>query len=170
MAIASVACTTSALVCMLLARTMFRETFAGREPALLKAVGASIASSSAKSLLIVCLFRLSPVVPFCWSNYLFGLTEVGASPYIAGTLIGTLPAITAFVSAGVLTKNIAAGSAAAPPALIAVGLCATVAVLAALGKISQQELNKMADGAAGCDKGADGAAEAGATSGSSKRW
>jgi len=66
-------------------------------------------------------------------------------PYVAGTWLGTLPAITAFVSAGVLTKNIAAGSASAPPGLIAVGLGATLAVLITLAKISQQELNKMAD-------------------------
>jgi len=41
----------------------------------------------------VCLVGLSRVVPFCWSNYLFGLTEVRVLPYIAGTWIGTLPAI-----------------------------------------------------------------------------
>jgi len=144
-AIASVAATASALVCMLTARTVLREMFAGKEPPLLKAVASSIAASDSKSLFIVSLFRLSPVVPFCWSNYLFGLTEVRLLPYVVGTWLGTLPAITAFVSAGVLTKNIAAGSASAPPGLIAVGLGATLAVLITLGKVSQQELNKMAD-------------------------
>lgn len=145
-AVASVAATSSALICMLMARNLLRATFAGKEPPLMQAVGSSIASSDTKSLFIVSLFRLSPVVPFCWSNYLFGLTEVRVLPYVFGTWIGTLPAITAFVSAGVLSKNIAAGTATAPPELIALGLGATLAVLITLGKISQQELNKMAEG------------------------
>jgi uncharacterized membrane protein YdjX (TVP38/TMEM64 family) len=44
------------------------------------------------------------------SNYLFGLTEVRVMPYVAGTFLGALPAISAFVSAGTLAKNIAAGT------------------------------------------------------------
>ena len=96
-------------------------------------------------MFVVTLFRLSPVVPYCWSNYLFGLTQVSLLPYVAGTWLGTLPAITAFVSAGVLTKNIAAGTASPPSALIALGAGATLAVLVTIGKISQHELSKMAD-------------------------
>jgi hypothetical protein len=65
-------------------------------------------------------------------------------PYVAGTWVGTLPAISAFVSAGVLTKNIAAGSASAPPGLLALGLGATLAALVTIGKIAQSELQKMA--------------------------
>jgi hypothetical protein len=41
-----------------------------------KAVASSIAASDSKSMFIVTLMRLSPVVPYCLSNYLFGLTEV----------------------------------------------------------------------------------------------
>lgn len=148
-AIASVAATTSALMCLLTSRHVLRDMFVGKEPPLLKAVASSIAASDQKSLLIVLLFRLSPVVPYCLSNYLFGLTEVRILPYLAGTWMGTLPAISAFVSAGVLTKSIANGTASAPTELLVLGFVATVCVLTALGKISQQELNKMADAAGG---------------------
>ena len=144
-AIASVAATSSAVMCMLISRSFLRERFEGKEPPLLKAVASSIASSRSKSMFVVTLFRLSPVVPYCWSNYLFGLTQVSLLPYVAGTWLGTLPAITAFVSAGVLTKNIAAGTASPPSALIALGAGATLAVLVTIGKISQHELSKMAD-------------------------
>ncbi len=144
-AVASVAATTSALICMVTGRNLLRESYADNQPALMKAVGTSIASSDTKSLLIVTLFRLSPVVPFCFSNYLFGLTEVRVLPYVIGTWIGTLPATAAFVGAGTFAKNIADGSASMPSSLMAVGCAATLAVLVTIGQISQQELNKMAD-------------------------
>jgi len=169
-AISSVAATSSAVMCLLTARHLLREKFVGKEPPLLKAVASSIAASDQKSLLIVMLFRLSPVVPYCLSNYLFGLTEVRILPYLAGTWLGTLPAISAFVSAGVLTKNIANGTASAPTELLVLGFVATVCVLSALGKISQQELNKMADAAGGGGGGGNGGEEAVADRAEAGKW
>ena len=43
------------------------------------------------TLLLVTLLRLSPVVPFTFSNYLFGLTSVSPLLLGTGTLLGTLP-------------------------------------------------------------------------------
>mmetsp|Transcript_5758 Transcript_5758/g.13392 ORF Transcript_5758/g.13392 Transcript_5758/m.13392 type:complete len:349 (-) Transcript_5758:49-1095(-) len=143
-AIASFAATTSAVICLLIARYGLRDLIAGKEPALLSAVGESIGSSNQKSLLIVSLFRLSPVIPYCWSNYLLGLTKVKLIPYILGTVLGTLPALSVFVSAGMVGKKMAEGTASAPPELVLVGILATVGVLSVISKISQQELSKIA--------------------------
>jgi hypothetical protein len=50
----------------------------------------------------------SPVIPFVWSNYLFGLTPVAILPYAAGTFFGTLPGVSVFVSAGTHTHAMCA--------------------------------------------------------------
>jgi len=143
-AIASFAATTSAVICLLISRYGLREMIAGKEPALLTAVGESIGASNQKSLLVVSLFRLSPVIPYCWSNYLLGLTKVRLIPYILGTMLGTLPALSVFVSAGMVGKKMSEGTASAPPELVLLGILATVGVLSIIGKISQQELAKIA--------------------------
>mmetsp|Transcript_45234 Transcript_45234/g.92324 ORF Transcript_45234/g.92324 Transcript_45234/m.92324 type:complete len:350 (-) Transcript_45234:35-1084(-) len=146
---ASFGATASSVVCLLISRYAISDVLAskseGKMPPVLTAVAASISASQRKSLGLVALFRLSPVIPFCWSNYLFGLTPVSLLPYALGTFAGTLPSLAVFVSAGVVGKAMASGSLAPPPGLLAVGGVATLLVLTILGRISQQELNKMAD-------------------------
>ena len=56
------------------------------------AVDAAIASGPLRnSLLLVTLLRLSPVLPFTFSNYLAGLTSLPLGIVFLGTLLGTLP-------------------------------------------------------------------------------
>jgi hypothetical protein len=45
----------------------------------LRAVAESFGDDDKKALVLVSLVRLSPVIPFVWSNYLFGLTTVPVS-------------------------------------------------------------------------------------------
>lgn len=54
----------------------------------------------AHGLSVVLLLRIIPVFPFSPLNYLLGLTEVRFTQYVLGTVIGILPATTAYVLLG----------------------------------------------------------------------
>jgi uncharacterized membrane protein YdjX (TVP38/TMEM64 family) len=74
---------------------------------------------------IVILLRLSPIVPFNLQNYLFGITAIPFSHYLAATFAGIIPGAALFVYLG------AVGTATVAPlewATFGVGLLATAAV------------------------------------------
>lgn len=93
----------------LLGRTVMRKRIAaltaGNER--FAALDRAIAAEGAK---IVFLVRLSPLFPFTWVNYAFGLTGVPFLRYLAATFAGIIPATLAFVylgyaAAGATTSN-----------------------------------------------------------------
>jgi uncharacterized membrane protein YdjX (TVP38/TMEM64 family) len=49
---------------------------------------------------VVLLLRLSPLLPFALSNYLYGLTSVDFVPYVLGSWLGMLPGTLVFVMTG----------------------------------------------------------------------
>ena len=51
-------------------------------------------------LLVVMASRLMHFIPFGVSNYLFGLTRITLPDVVLGTLLGNIPAITAYVAGG----------------------------------------------------------------------
>ena len=53
---------------------------------------------------LVFLLRLSPMIPFSVSNYLYGLTDVQLGPYMLGTWLGTIPVICLEVYLGAAGK------------------------------------------------------------------
>ena len=53
----------------------------------------------------VLLIRLSPVAPFSFISYAFGLTQVRLVDFLLGTA-GSLPALTAYVYSGALSRNL----------------------------------------------------------------
>lgn len=53
---------------------------------------------------IVCLLRLSPVLPFAITSYALGLTTITARDYLIGTL-ASLPALLGYVVMGKLAEN-----------------------------------------------------------------
>lgn len=77
----------------------------------------------------VCLLRLSPLAPYGVLNYVLGLTRVSAASFLAGTLVGSLPATVLFLVLGHGAADVVRGSGSA------VGLWLTVALtaLSALG-------------------------------------
>ncbi len=87
----------------------------------------------------VFLLRLSPLLPFSISNYLYGLTSVKLLEYTLGSWLGMLPGTFAYVSAGAaidaLTDLTEKGSSV-NPALVGIGVVATIAVLFFLGKLA----------------------------------
>ena len=69
--------------------------------------------------LAVASLRMIPAIPFLPTNYACGLSSVRTRPYLAGTMIGSLPGTIAVV---VLGDTLTGGT---PPALLAVyALCA----------------------------------------------
>ena len=65
------------------------------------------------SFRVVALLRLSPLLPFALSNYLYGLTSVKAKPYVLASWLGMLPGTFAYVSAGSVGRTMMEAGAGA---------------------------------------------------------
>jgi uncharacterized membrane protein YdjX (TVP38/TMEM64 family) len=100
-----------------------------------RALDRAIAREGAKIVLLV---RLSPLFPFTYVNYAFGLTGIRTVPYVIATVVGMLPGTLAFVWLGTAAATAAGGEGADATrkalqiggALIALGTTLFVARLA----------------------------------------
>jgi uncharacterized membrane protein YdjX (TVP38/TMEM64 family) len=72
------------------------------------ALDRAIAKEGAK---IVFLVRLSPVFPFTYINYAFGLTGVKTLPYVVASFFGMIPGTFAYVYLGSAAAGAASGEA-----------------------------------------------------------
>jgi uncharacterized membrane protein YdjX (TVP38/TMEM64 family) len=90
---------------------------------------------------VVCLLRLSPVMPFSATSYLLGLSAVSLPNYLVGTL-ASLPALLGYVFLGTLTDSgLSAWAGGANPLrwiLLGVGGIATLLIMAHLGRLVLQ--------------------------------
>jgi uncharacterized membrane protein YdjX (TVP38/TMEM64 family) len=102
---------------------------------------------------LIFLLRLSPVIPFNFSNYFYGLTAVKFWPYVLASWIGMMPGTFLYVyigTAGKAAVSAAAGGEAMRHgwqywAFLSVGLAATVIVTIWVTKIARDALKKTAD-------------------------
>jgi uncharacterized membrane protein YdjX (TVP38/TMEM64 family) len=109
-----------------------------------EAVDTEIASRPVRtSLLLVTLLRLSPVLPFTFSNYLAGLTSIPLPVLFVGTLLGTLPTQLVYVKAGSVGRDALQGKVPLPRSVIILGVLATVAAIGLIGRVAQQTLEGM---------------------------
>jgi uncharacterized membrane protein YdjX (TVP38/TMEM64 family) len=129
-----------ALLSFLLSRSLFRgtiERLAARRPRL-RNIDARIARDGWK---LVCLLRVSPIMPFSATSLALGLSAVSLRDYTLGTL-ASLPALCGFVLIGTLTDtSLSAWSAGQSPirsALIGIGGLATLIVIVRLSRIALQ--------------------------------
>ncbi|MGK7949167.1 MAG: TVP38/TMEM64 family protein [Xenococcaceae cyanobacterium] len=137
----SVASTLAATVAFLIGRYLARDWVAKQienQPKF-KAIDAATEREGWK---IVGLTRLSPVFPFVFLNYAFGLTKVSLQDYVIASWIGMMPGTIMYVYLGSIGKA-ASGGGKTPAewALFVVGLLATVAVTVYVTKIAQKALN-----------------------------
>ena len=144
--IVSAASTATAALAFLIARHLARERVAAaaRRNPRFEAIDRAVAEKGWK---VVALLRLSPVVPFSLSNYLYGLTPVGFAPYVLTSWIAMLPGTLLYVWLG------AAGGAAAGAgreergplewAMLGAGLLATVVVTVLLTRAARAQLARM---------------------------
>lgn len=104
-----------------------------------KAIDEAVAKDGWK---IVGLTRLSPIFPFIFLNYAFGVTQVSLKDYILASWIGMIPGTVMYVYFGSLAKDMASLTAGvnAPVWLQLLGFIATVAVTVYISKIAQKAL------------------------------
>lgn len=98
---------------------------------------------------IVLLLRLSPLVPFNLSNYLYGLTAVPFWPYLVASWVGMLPGTVLYVYLGVVGRaglEVAAGQRVThnwlQTVFLAVGLVATIIVTWFISRIARKAVQK----------------------------
>lgn len=93
---------------------------------------------------VVALLRLSPLVPFSLSNYLYGLTAVRFWPYVLASAIAMLPGTLLYVSIGAAGRAVAGGRGRSPLewALLGLGVAATAAATLLVGRAARRELRR----------------------------
>lgn len=94
----------------------------------------------------VFLLRLSPLLPFAASNYLYGLTSVETGPYLVASFLGMLPGTWAYVSAGSVGRDILnGGSPNFSPVEIGLAVTLTAIALWGAGGIAKNALAEVED-------------------------
>ena len=95
---------------------------------------------------IVFLVRLSPVFPFVYVNYLFGLTAIPATTYAGATILGMIPATIVYVALGASAGAAASGQAAswstARIVVTAAGVAAAVVVSLIVARIATRAVRE----------------------------
>lgn len=97
---------------------------------------------------IVLLTRLSPVFPYTFLNYAYGLTKVGFRDYLLASWIGMLPGTVMYVYLGSLAgelTDVVAGKVEGgigQKILFGVGLLATVAVTVFITRVARRALEQ----------------------------
>jgi uncharacterized membrane protein YdjX (TVP38/TMEM64 family) len=99
---------------------------------------------------LIFLLRLSPVIPFNLSNYLYGLTGVKFWPYVLASWLGMMPGTFLYVyigTAGKAAVSAAAGGEAVKQdwqywTFITIGLTATIIVTIWVTKIARDALKR----------------------------
>lgn len=92
------------------------------------------------------LLRLSPLIPFNLSNYLYGLTAVRLLPYVVASFFGMLPGTLLYVYLGTVGKigiDAASTRSAKSPLeywSLALGLAATIIVTVFLTRVAKRAL------------------------------
>jgi uncharacterized membrane protein YdjX (TVP38/TMEM64 family) len=127
-----------AVLSFFLSRSLFRaaaERLVARQPRL-QHLDALVARNGWK---IVCLLRVSPVMPFAATSLALGLSAVGLRAYAVGTL-ASLPALCGYVFIGTLADTgLSAWSTGASPirwALLSIGGLATLILVICSGRIA----------------------------------
>jgi uncharacterized membrane protein YdjX (TVP38/TMEM64 family) len=143
--VVSIASTIAAALAFLIARYLARgavERLARKNPKF-AAIDRAIGKEGWK---VVALLRLSPLVPFSLSNYLYGLTSVRFAPYLVTSWAAMLPATLLYVYLGAAGRTIGEKTSRSPWewALLGAGLTATAAVTVLLASVARKELAKEA--------------------------
>ena len=142
-AVVSAGATLGAAFAFLIARYFVREKVqaAAKNNPKFAAMDAAIGKEGWK---MVALLRLSPLLPFNLSNYLYGVTKIGFWPYIAASWVGMLPGTFLYVYLGAAGKEASSGSGAGPWkwVLFGAGLVATLVVTIWISRLAKKAVPK----------------------------
>jgi uncharacterized membrane protein YdjX (TVP38/TMEM64 family) len=137
--VVSIGSTLGASLAFLIARYFVRGRVehAARENPKFAAIDEAIGREGWK---MVALLRLSPLLPFNLSNYLYGVTKVGFWPYVGASWAGMLPGTFLFVYIGAAGKEASSGSSAGPWkwVLFGAGLVATIIVTVWISRVAKK--------------------------------
>lgn len=148
----SIASTLGAVLAFIIARYLARDAV-GKRIARNEKFAAVDHAVGADGWRIVFLTRLSPVFPFNFLNYAFGLTKVSLRDYLTASWIGMMPGTVMYVYLGSLAGDLATIASGTTKhtrssiewALYLVGLLATVAVTIYVTKIARSALKERTD-------------------------
>lgn len=89
---------------------------------------------------MVAMLRLSPLLPFNLSNYLYGVTKIAFWPYVAASWVGMLPGTFLYVYLGAAGKQASSGGDAGPWKwiLLGAGLIATIIVTVWISRMAKK--------------------------------
>ena len=136
--------TISMSISLLISRTFARAPPRCQESKQYRAIDAAFANASySTSLTLITLLRLSPVLPFAWANYVFGLSPVPLSAFSIGTFVGCFPAVAGYVSAGQVGAEIAVNGAESNPLVLGLGVAATLGAISFAGNIATNALKDL---------------------------
>lgn len=143
----SIGSTSGAALAFLISRYVARENVSGlaRKNQKFAAIDSAIGNHGWK---IVLLLRLSPLIPFNVSNYLYGLTAVPFWPYVAASWLGMLPGTLLYVyigAAGRAGLQAAGRQTSGSPlqtVFLLVGLLATITVTWYVSRIARKALQE----------------------------
>jgi uncharacterized membrane protein YdjX (TVP38/TMEM64 family) len=150
----SLGSTLGAAAAFLVGRTLARgwiEEKIARHPKF-RAIDQAVAEQGFK---IVLLTRLSPVFPFTFLNYAYGLTKVRFRDYLLASWIGMLPGTLMYVYLGSAVQNLAELAAGkeertlGEKVLFFAGLAATVIVTVFVTRVAKKALEQTVPGVAG---------------------
>jgi uncharacterized membrane protein YdjX (TVP38/TMEM64 family) len=95
---------------------------------------------------IVGLLRLSPLIPFNFSNYFYGITSISFPAYVLVSAIGMIPGTLLYAYLGAIGQAGVSGGTATHSkwqyVLLAIGLVATIAVTILVSRIARNALKK----------------------------
>jgi uncharacterized membrane protein YdjX (TVP38/TMEM64 family) len=112
--------TLGATLSFLLAKSVLRKWIERKTAGNAKfaALDRAIAKEGAK---IVFLVRLSPIFPFTYINYAFGLTGVRTGPYVLASFLGMIPGTFAYVYLGAAARSAVSGEMDATRKFLQIG-------------------------------------------------
>ena len=138
--------TIGATLCFLIARTFARDVVieSAKESAQFLALDKALGEATfSKSVTLITLLRLSPVIPFVWGSYVFGLLPISIFTFAAGTFVGCLPyAVAASISSEQLGVEAAVHGEALNPYLLGLGAAATIGALGVAGNLATDALRE----------------------------
>ena len=149
--VVSLAATTASAAAFLIARYLARNRIARivRHMPRFAAMDRAIGEAGAK---VVALLRLSPIVPYTISNYVFGLTSVRFWPYVLATWVFMLPGTIVYVYVGhfgteQLTLQLEPKASRSPVewAWLLGGLIATAGAAVYLTRLARRQLKAFAE-------------------------
>jgi uncharacterized membrane protein YdjX (TVP38/TMEM64 family) len=142
--LAAVGTMAGALVSFGLSRSLFRNVVA-RQLARRPGLAGFDALLARDGWRIVCLLRISPVMPFAATSYALGMSAVGIEAYVLGT-VASLPALLAYVYIGTLAEvGVSAWNTGAAPfqwATLGFGGLATVVLTLIIGRLARRAFDQ----------------------------